>query len=93
MGTELTPRAPNEDELAVSNPVHAAVAPSSAPPVVRLRSASSHLPSKHELITGARKAELLVITATMAVIDVEDRVLLAIISSAAVAALACGVYI
>ena len=69
------------------------IAPSSAPPVVRLRSVSSHLPSKHELITGARKAELFVITATMAVIDVEDRVLLAVISSAGVAVLTCGVYV
>ena len=58
----------------------------------RVRSASFKRPSKHEVVAGARHGQLFVITATMAVVDVEDRLHLAIISSAVVAALTSGVY-
>ena len=88
----------NEDQLGASSPVHAADGPSPKSPdrcLRWLRSLRSHLraPSMHELIATARKGQRFLLTVTMAVIDVEDRVHLAVIASAGVAALACGVYV
>ena len=51
------------------------------------------MPSPGERTVAARKAQLLVITATMAAVEIENRNVLAALSASSVVILAGGVYI